>query len=271
MRIMQKTIRPGRMFTWIIVLLVLTACQVVNRTPIPTATVDDMTLAETVDATAVIIDSTMPPATSEAYPVPQEQTPYSAAEAGYPVVTQLPLESVEDFPLTPPQIEGPYYPDEKPDDSDEELIFVKGHDGQAQGEVLQLNGVVLYPDGEPVSGAVVEIWQADSNGIYGHPDDPQYSQRDKDFQFYGESVADENGNYAFTTIIPGEYGVRPKHIHVKVKYLEETLLTTQFYFAGDERLDADTILDEDGESLILDPQPVDGIMTATMPIIVPEQ
>ena len=64
---------------------------------------------------------------------------------------------------------------------------------------------------------------------------------------------------------------KAKHIHVKVKYLEETLLTTQFYFAGDERLEADTIFDEDGESLILDPQPADNYMTATMPIIVPEQ
>lgn len=103
----------------------------------------------------------------------------------------------------------------------------------AAGDVVLIYGKVLDVNGNPVEGAAVEIWQTDANGIYDHPGDSGTNGRDRSFQFYGQSVADEEGMYAFRTVIPGRYEPRPRHIHVKVRIDGAELLTTQFYFEED--------------------------------------
>ncbi|MEZ4770092.1 MAG: hypothetical protein R2844_16880 [Caldilineales bacterium] len=103
----------------------------------------------------------------------------------------------------------------------------------AAGEVILVTGRVLDTDGNPLTGAAVEFWQTDSNGIYDHPGDSGTANRDRGFQFYGTAIAGEDGTYAFRTVRPGYYEPRPKHIHVKVKLDGRELLTTQFYFAED--------------------------------------
>jgi len=101
----------------------------------------------------------------------------------------------------------------------------------AEGQVLVLAGRVLDVNGDPVPGAAVEIWQTDANGIYDHPGDSATASRDPGFQFYGTSVVDAAGNYAFRTVRPGEYEPRPPHIHVKVRVDGAVMLTTQLYFS----------------------------------------
>ncbi|MDX1615430.1 MAG: hypothetical protein R3300_14050 [Candidatus Promineifilaceae bacterium] len=135
--------------------------------------------------------------------------------------------------LTPGQQEGPYYPVEKPAVADNDLVTVKAGDPPAAGEVLSLSGIVYDADGARLEGLTVEIWQTDSQGIYQHPDDPEVAQRDRNFQFYGQSVTGADGVYSFRTVLPGRYGARPRHIHVKVRQGAELLLTTQFYFANE--------------------------------------
>jgi len=103
----------------------------------------------------------------------------------------------------------------------------------ARGDVLILYGQVLDTSGTPLEGIAVEIWQTDSAGIYDHPGDADTANRDQGFQFYGTSITDASGNYAFRTVIPGQYEPRPRHIHVKVRQDGAELLTTQFYFASD--------------------------------------
>lgn len=103
----------------------------------------------------------------------------------------------------------------------------------AAGEVVFLTGRVLDLAGNPLPGASVEIWQTDANGVYDHPGDSSTGSRDQGFQFYGTSIAGEDGAYAFRTVQPGYYEPRPRHIHVKVKQDGRTLLTTQFYFEED--------------------------------------
>jgi protocatechuate 3,4-dioxygenase beta subunit len=100
----------------------------------------------------------------------------------------------------------------------------------AGGAVLILSGRVLDVNGNPVEGAVVEIWQTDASGVYDHPGDSGTANRDQGFQFYGAAVADTNGAYAFRTIRPGEYEPRPPHIHFKVRLNGNVVLTSQFYF-----------------------------------------
>lgn len=134
--------------------------------------------------------------------------------------------------ITPSQTEGPYYPITAPPDRDSDLTTVPGSDQTAAGQILWLNGRVLSQNGAPVAGAVVEIWQTDDQGIYMHPGDAGTANRDPNFQFFGEAVAGADGSYAFKTIVPGLYEPRPRHIHFKVKVGGQTVLTSQFYFAG---------------------------------------
>ena len=187
--------------------------------------------------------------------------------------TEVPPAGVP-LPLTPAQTEGPYYPVEKPADRDNDLTRVAGQAGQAEGEVLLLQGRLLTENGQPIPGAVIEIWQTDANGIYLHPNDPGVANRDAAFQSYGEAVTAADGSYAFRTILPGFYGGRPEHIHVKVKLNGAELLTTQFYFGGDERLNSDSIAEQAGSSVVMQLQPGtdelgNPVWTATQDIVLP--
>jgi protocatechuate 3,4-dioxygenase beta subunit len=157
--------------------------------------------------------------------------------AATPASSAAPTIEVSYF--TPAQQEGPYYPPNKPADRDNDLVDLAGATGVPAGEVLSLSGVVYEASGRPLPGALVEIWQTDSNGIYLHPGDPDTTDRDPNFQFYGESLTGADGVYSFRTILPGRYEPRPRHIHVKVKLDGRELLTTQFYFAGDANFGGD--------------------------------
>ena len=105
----------------------------------------------------------------------------------------------------------------------------------ADGKILILSGRVVDVNGDPVQDARVEIWQTDAVGVYDHPGDSQTSSRDRGFQFYGNSDVDDDGEYLFRTVLPGKYEPRPMHIHVKVWRRQKKILTTQFYFAVDNR------------------------------------
>lgn len=134
--------------------------------------------------------------------------------------------------LTPPQQEGPYYPVEIPADDDADLTLVDGSETVALGQPLVLQGLLLDATGKPIEGGVIEIWQTDAFGVYLHPGDPGFDDRDPAFQGFGTSATDAEGTWAFRTILPELYGDRPRHIHAKVKVEDETVLTTQIYFSG---------------------------------------
>lgn len=161
--------------------------------------------------------------------------------------------------FTPAQQEGPYYPVDKPADQDNDLVMVAGSTGNPAGQILEFGGTLYDARGLPVNGAVIEIWQTDSNGIYRHPNDPGTELRDPHFQFYGEAQTNADGQYRFRTIMPGRYEPRPRHIHVKVKLNGAELLITQFYFAEEINLRGDEAAllisttpgqDEDGNMIL---------------------
>lgn len=158
--------------------------------------------------------------------------------------------------LTPRQPEGPYYPTQKLADRDNDLTRV-GSGGPAQGQVLVLSGRLVDERNTPIPLARIEIWQTDHRGIYMHPDDSGTANRDRNFQFYGEANTDDAGRFNFRTILPGVYGSRPRHLHVKIVPQQGQGLTTQLYFRGDERLSSDGIVRRLGASvaaLLLDPE-----------------
>ena len=150
--------------------------------------------------------------------------------------------------LTPAQTEGPYYPRTRPTETDADLTRVGGG-GVAKGDVVVLNGRVFDPEGRAIADARVEIWQTDHQGIYLHPGDPRTGERDKAFQFYGETRSAADGAFSFRTILPAAYPGRPRHIHAKITPPGGKTLTTQFYFKDDAGLMRDGIARRLGKEL----------------------
>lgn len=155
---------------------------------------------------------------------------------------------------TPMQAEGPFYPDHLPLDTDNDLLILNDSTTQAVGEVTYLSGRILDPRGEPVRGALVEIWQCDSKGVYLHSGSDGAGKRDKNFQGFGRFLTGSKGEYLFRTIKPVPYTGRTPHIHFKVKGKGKELLTTQCYIKGHPGNETDgiwkSIGDEKARSLL---------------------
>ncbi len=149
--------------------------------------------------------------------------------------------------LTAPQGEGPFYPTIVQDD-DWDLTHVSGGSGRAEGEVIEVTGQVRDAQCRPVSGCVIEVWQANIHGRYDHPRDaPGGRPLDPNFQGYARFVTGDDGAYRFVTILPGSYPamsdwIRPPHIHFKARAASNPPLTTQMYFAGHPLNDKDLLL-----------------------------
>jgi protocatechuate 3,4-dioxygenase beta subunit len=142
---------------------------------------------------------------------------------------------------TPPQTEGPFYPNKLPLDTDNDLLIVNESITPAVGEVTHLSGKILDAQGEPVRNALVEIWQVDGKGIYIHTDCPNRQNHDENFQGFGRFLTGSSGEYYFRTIKPVPYPGRTPHIHFKVKKASKELLTTQCYIKGEARNERDGI------------------------------
>src|SRR3954467_12873637 len=74
----------------------------------------------------------------------------------------------EELVRTPPQTEGPFYPDKLPLDTDNDLLIVNDTITPAVGEVTHLSGRLLDAKGDPLRNTLVEIWQVDNEGAYIH-------------------------------------------------------------------------------------------------------
>jgi protocatechuate 3,4-dioxygenase beta subunit len=151
-----------------------------------------------------------------------------------------------DLTATPATTPGPFYPVIKPPDRDTDLTQVRGHRTRAQGQVIQVTGRVLKQRGEPIRGARVELWQANTFGRYNHPSDPNPAPLDPDFQGYGVQLTDREGRFRFTTIKPGPYPfdatrTRTPHLHFEVTGRIDQRVT-QLFFAGEPLNDQDFVL-----------------------------
>ena len=166
---------------------------------------------------------------------------------------------------TPHQTEGPFFPKRDQPDKDVDLTRIKGHSVQAEGKVIVVKGVIVDDDMNPISGALIDVWQANVYGRYDHEDDPNPAPLDPNFQSWARMVTGDDGAYEFKTIVPGAYKVdgswsRPPHIHFKIAKRGYHELTTQMYFAGEKLNDDDQILQalskEEQNLLIVDFVPV---------------
>jgi protocatechuate 3,4-dioxygenase, beta subunit len=152
----------------------------------------------------------------------------------------------EPLQRTPNQTSGPFYPLDKPLDADADLTLIKGHRQRAAGQVVHVTGRVLSASGEPVSGARIEIWQANTHGRYTHPDDGNTAAPlDPNFEGYASLVTDDQGRYRFKTIKPGAYpagrSFRPPHIHFDIAGRKDRLVT-QMYFPDEPLNESDAVI-----------------------------
>lgn len=148
----------------------------------------------------------------------------------------------EELQLTPQQMEGPFYPDRLPLDTDNDLLIVNDGITPAVGEITHLTGRILDSRGEPIRNAVVEIWQCDSSGAYLHSRSGNADQRDANFQGFGRFLTGSKGEYYFRTIKPVPYPGRTPHIHFMVKHRGQKDFTTQCYIKGEPQNERDGVL-----------------------------
>ncbi|MEM7011895.1 MAG: protocatechuate 3,4-dioxygenase [Verrucomicrobiota bacterium] len=147
---------------------------------------------------------------------------------------------------TATMVEGPYYPDVFPLDTDNDLLIINDSITPAVGEITHVSGRVLFKSGEPARNAFVEIWQVDNQGIYLHSNAARTDERDANFQSYGRFLTDSQGRYYFRTIKPVPYKdrriSRAPHIHFGISLGGKRVFTTQMMVKGDPGNADDSLL-----------------------------
>jgi protocatechuate 3,4-dioxygenase, alpha subunit len=144
---------------------------------------------------------------------------------------------------TPSQTVGPFFKPALIRAGDESLVTSK-----SRGERITIEGRILDGDAAAVSDAMIELWQANADGRYDHPDDSQEKLLDPDFHGFGRSATDERGRFRFYTIKPGSIpglGNLLQAPHINVSIFARGLLkrlTTRIYFPGEQLNAADAVL-----------------------------
>ena len=104
------------------------------------------------------------------------------------------------LPASPYCTIGPFFPGAFVSGC-EDLTSFQGK--QARGQHILLTGRVFEEGMRPILNAIVEIWQPDANGIFGHPLDPRFEAADPGFFGWGRARTDADGRYSFRTVLPG--------------------------------------------------------------------
>ena len=148
---------------------------------------------------------------------------------------------------TPRTIEGPLYVAGAPISQGETRM----DDGTELdvATVMFLQGRVVDADGQPVAGATVDLWHANTKGNYSYFDKSQ-----SEYNLRRRIVTDAEGRYRARSIVPsgygcdpqgptqecldllGRHGQRPAHIHFFISAPGHRLLTTQINLAGEKYL-----------------------------------
>jgi len=122
------------------------------------------------------------------------------------------------------------------------------------GEPVLVSGRVLDGEGQPIAGALLDVWQASGEGFY----DVQ-GQGLPDMGLRGRFRSDAEGAFHFRTIRPSSYPIpfdgpvgqmliatarhpyRPAHIHFIVSAEGFEPVTTELYAEGDPYLESDAV------------------------------
>jgi catechol 1,2-dioxygenase len=148
---------------------------------------------------------------------------------------------------TPRTIEGPLYVAGAPLCEHQTRMDDGTEDGTAT--VMFLEGRVTDLNGQPIAGATVDLWQANTQGNYSYFDKSQ-----SEFNLRRRILTDANGCYRARSIVPsgygcdpagptqecldhlGRHGQRPAHIHFFISAPGHEHLTTQINLSNDKYL-----------------------------------
>jgi protocatechuate 3,4-dioxygenase alpha subunit len=118
----------------------------------------------------------------------------------------------------------------------------------AKGEHIKLICTLHDAEGTLLPDAMIEIWQANAEGKYQHPEDTQDKEVDPDFSGFGRLASDKSGICAFETIKPGRvlsWTDVPQAPHFAISVFARGVLkrlATRAYFAGDPANAEDPVL-----------------------------
>ena len=104
--------------------------------------------------------------------------------------------------------------------------------------VVIVSGSIVSQNGEPIEGAVLDVWHASMFGQYDNEDPLNPPDNDK-FHYRGRIKTGPQGEYSFQTIRPGGYKIGPTqyraaHIHLKLYHNNYQMLVSQLFFQGDK-------------------------------------
>jgi protocatechuate 3,4-dioxygenase, alpha subunit len=122
------------------------------------------------------------------------------------------------------------------------------------GERVTIQGRVLDGDGQPVPDAILEIWQADADGRYHHPEHADAPNEAISAFGFGRIPTDDQGRFSFTTIKPGPvHGPdgKPQAPHLQISVFMRGLLkqlVTRLYFPDEPLNASDVVLEVVPES-----------------------
>jgi catechol 1,2-dioxygenase len=139
--------------------------------------------------------------------------------------------------------------------------------GGPPGETVFVQGRVFDANGQPLEGAIVNVWETAPNGLYEQqdPDQPDYNLR-------GQFRSDTDGRYAFRAYRPVAYPIpfdgpagdllqmmdrhpyRPSHFHFRVRAPGHQELVTQIFDREDKYVENDSVFAVK-DSLIVDFKP----------------
>ncbi len=151
---------------------------------------------------------------------------------------------------TPNALAGPFYRKGAPRKRDGDTISIDG-----KGQALAFRAMVEDLDGEAVPGALVEIWQANSEGLY----ENQAPDLQPEFNLRGSYSTGRDGAVLIRTVKPGGYSipidgpvgglmkrlglspVRPAHIQFRVSAKGFQTLTTHVFDRDDPAIARDPL------------------------------
>jgi protocatechuate 3,4-dioxygenase alpha subunit len=108
-----------------------------------------------------------------------------------------------------------------------------------RGERITVAGRLIDGDGAPVEDGLVEIWQADAEGRYHHPDDPHSDRADPAFTGFGRAATGTGGVFVFRTVKPGVVpgpAEERQAPHILVSVMARGVMArcwTRIYFEGE--------------------------------------
>jgi len=132
---------------------------------------------------------------------------------------------------------GPFFPAHFIGATDHDLTRRHPQGAQAQGNMIYVTGRVFEAARVPRWNTIIEMCQADAQGIYAHPADPRHAQADPHFMGWGRCATDQTGAFSFLTVMPSGYvdpltqAKRAPHLELSVSGsgLMRRLRTTLFF------------------------------------------